>query len=107
MGSPRGEKTKLFRSPLWGAEDEISENTLTLTTFALDKGYIISTPTLDSFDWRALPIKEIIKNSTVDSGKPVILLLHDGGGNRKNTVKALPAIINFYKTRGYYFAKIA
>jgi peptidoglycan/xylan/chitin deacetylase (PgdA/CDA1 family) len=30
-----------------------------------------------------------------------IVLMHDGGGDRTNTVAALPAIINGLKSKGY------
>jgi peptidoglycan-N-acetylglucosamine deacetylase len=35
-----------------------------------------------------------------------IILLHDAGGNREATVKALPRIIHYFKTHGYQFTTI-
>jgi len=105
--SATGVKTKLFRSPYWGAEDKISMNSLVLATFALDKGYLMSSPTLDSFDYREETVEKIIQNSTSTASRPIVLLFHDGGGDRGKTVAALPAIINFYKGQGYHFEKLS
>ncbi|WP_426575075.1 hypothetical protein [Aquihabitans sp. McL0605] len=32
-----------------------------------------------------------------------IILLHDGGGNRDNTIQALPTIIDYVEALGYTF----
>jgi peptidoglycan/xylan/chitin deacetylase (PgdA/CDA1 family) len=32
-----------------------------------------------------------------------VILLHDGGGNRSQTIAALPAILRTLKARGYVF----
>ena len=102
-----GIKTKLFRAPYWGVEDKISMDTLAFSTFALDRGYLMSSPTLNSFDYQEKTTKKIIQNSTAETGNPVVLLMHDGGGDREKTIQALPSIINFYKSKGYRFAKLS
>lgn len=102
-----GMVTKLFRPPFWGTENDITINILGQTTFALDKGYIVSTPTVDSSDWKGLPAEQILANSTIGVDGTVILLLHDGGGNRDNTLLALKEIIDHYKMAGYQFTTLA
>lgn len=39
-------------------------------------------------------------------GRGLVVLLHDGGGNRANTVAALPAIIEGLQARGYTFVTL-
>ena len=39
-------------------------------------------------------------------GHGSIILLHDGGGNRANTVKALPMIIEGLHARGYQIVSV-
>jgi peptidoglycan/xylan/chitin deacetylase (PgdA/CDA1 family) len=39
-------------------------------------------------------------------GRPLVVLLHDGGGDRRNTVAALPAIIEGLRARGYEFVPL-
>ncbi|WP_230202457.1 polysaccharide deacetylase [Paenibacillus ihumii] len=68
-------------------------------------GYKVFDWNLDSGDSRrrGVPASEIIKNVT--SAKPassVNLLMHDSAGHEE-TVKALPKIIEYYKSLGYEF----
>ncbi|MFC4098502.1 polysaccharide deacetylase family protein [Paenibacillus xanthanilyticus] len=69
-------------------------------------GYRIADWNVDSGDSkrRNVPASEIVK--TVKAGKlsrEVTVLLHDGTGHGES-VKALPAIIAYYKAKGYRFA---
>jgi peptidoglycan-N-acetylglucosamine deacetylase len=57
-------------------------------------------------DW-SLPGVSFIVNKTLNYARNgAILLLHDGGGNRSQTVAALPIIIAALKSRGYKFVTI-
>ncbi|WP_427890231.1 polysaccharide deacetylase family protein [Kribbella sp. GL6] len=59
--------------------------------------------TVDSRDWTkpgtAAIVQRVLKN--VHSGS--VVLMHDGGGNRAQTVAALPAILTALKAQGYGF----
>jgi peptidoglycan/xylan/chitin deacetylase (PgdA/CDA1 family) len=57
--------------------------------------------TVDTEDWR-LPGSDSIINTVVGGAKPgVIFLMHDAGGNRAETIAALPKIITDLRARGY------
>jgi peptidoglycan/xylan/chitin deacetylase (PgdA/CDA1 family) len=57
--------------------------------------------TVDTSDYR-LPGVSAIVNAAVNGAKPgAIILLHDAGGNRSQTVQALPKIIAALRHRGY------
>jgi peptidoglycan-N-acetylglucosamine deacetylase len=47
-----------------------------------------------------------VKNVLRDTKPGAIVLMHDGGGNRVRTVKALPEIINGLKQQGYRFVTV-
>ena len=47
-----------------------------------------------------------VKNVLRDAKPGAIVLMHDGGGNRERTVKALPAIISGLKQQGYRFVTV-
>lgn len=58
------------------------------------------------FDW-ALPGEEHISQAVLDSVQPgSVVLLHDGGGDRQQTVDALPAILEGLLARGFDFVAI-
>ena len=57
--------------------------------------------TVDTEDYR-LPGVDAIVHTVLSGAKPgAIVLMHDGGGNRQETVDALPAIIKGLRARGY------
>jgi peptidoglycan/xylan/chitin deacetylase (PgdA/CDA1 family) len=87
---------RLFRPPygLWNKD-----------TLALLKQYrmLMVLWTVDTSDYRLPGIDSII-NTVVGGAKPgAIFLMHDAGGNRAETVAALPKIIADLRARGYTF----
>ncbi len=57
-------------------------------------------------DWKLPGVGVIISKLLSYARNGAILLLHDGGGNRAQTVAALPSIITILKNRGYRFVTI-
>lgn len=98
-----GLTTKAFRLPFWGTEGTISINNLVLAANASQRGYTIIGSTLDSDDWEAKNPEYILEHLRSQESKTPVILLHDGGGNRENTIKALPKIIAYYRSQGYSF----
>jgi peptidoglycan-N-acetylglucosamine deacetylase len=83
-----------------------------------DLGYIIVGNKIDTDDWDENPPKspEEIVNSVFDQiammdAKPwmrgSIILLHDGGGDRAPTVKALPVLIDALRAHGYKIVPVS
>jgi peptidoglycan/xylan/chitin deacetylase (PgdA/CDA1 family) len=57
--------------------------------------------TVDTGDYARPGVKRIV-DATVDGARPgAIVLLHDGGGDRSETVAALPRIIRLLRRHGY------
>ena len=62
--------------------------------------------TVDTGDYRLPGVARIVR-SVVTGVKPgAIILLHDAGGNRAETVAALPRIIKRLRARGYKFVTV-
>ncbi len=60
--------------------------------------------TVDPQDWRKGAEAGRIAKSVIAAAKPgSVILLHDGGGDRAQTIKALPWIIHELKKKGYEF----
>lgn len=57
--------------------------------------------TVDTADYRLPGRAAIIRAATAGARPGAIILLHDGGGNRSETVAALPVIIAQLRARGY------
>lgn len=59
----------------------------------------------DSQDWQRPGADAILQNLTAHTSPHEILLMHDGGGPRDQTVEALPAVIETLKDQGFEFTR--
>jgi peptidoglycan/xylan/chitin deacetylase (PgdA/CDA1 family) len=57
--------------------------------------------TVDTGDYRRPGTAAIVRAALAGARPGAIILLHDGGGNRAQTVAALPKIIAGLRSRGY------
>lgn len=60
----------------------------------------------DTNDWQNPSPATIVQRVLAQISPGTIILMHDGGGDRVNTVAALPTIIKDLKKRGYEFATV-
>jgi peptidoglycan/xylan/chitin deacetylase (PgdA/CDA1 family) len=61
---------------------------------------------VDSKDWKKPGAMKIARNVVRHTKRGSIVLMHDGGGDRRQTVKALPIIIKKLKAKGYTFVTV-
>jgi len=61
---------------------------------------------IDPGDWKRPPARFIVQRVVAAARPGAIILLHDGGGDRKQTIDALPAIIGQLKAQGYTFVTL-
>jgi cellulose synthase/poly-beta-1,6-N-acetylglucosamine synthase-like glycosyltransferase/peptidoglycan/xylan/chitin deacetylase (PgdA/CDA1 family) len=104
ISSQTDHATRLFRPPFLGS-DTLTPSSLGTVHRAAELGYISVGETIDSEDWHKPGVDKIISNATNGSGG--IILLHDGGGDRSQTVQALPKIIDYYQSQGYQFKTVS
>ena len=58
---------------------------------------------IDSRDWTKPGTAAIVKRVLAGVNNGAVILMHDGGGNRSQTVAALPTILKALKAQGYGF----
>lgn len=61
----------------------------------------------DSEDWRDLGTTRIVKRVVRNADDGDIVLLHDRGGNRKQTVEALNRILTLLQEQGFHFVTVS
>lgn len=61
---------------------------------------------VDPRDWARPGVRQIERRVLSAAMPGSILLMHDGGGDRRETVRALPTIIRALKSRGYRFRTV-
>lgn len=64
-------------------------------------GHVVALWSVDSKDWRNPGVKQIVDNVMKNVFPGAIILLHDGGYQRTQTVKALEPIILALRNQGY------
>src|SRR5208337_4126759 len=111
--STLGVKSILFRPP-YGIDHqpEYAEEVMQLP-YPQDLGYIIVGQKIDPDDWRMTeekrqrPAEEIAADVLRQAKNGNIVLLHDGGGEREQTVQALPLIIDRLRANGYELTSVS
>ncbi|HEY1427439.1 MAG TPA: glycosyltransferase [Caulobacteraceae bacterium] len=126
-----GKSMRLFRPPYFGDADPSTPNEVTPLLLAQKLGYYIVGLRVDPDDWQTcdskrgaicpgqpdgqMPAPRLIVHRVIDllgqspePGQPPgqVILLHDAGGNRSQTVKALPLLIDTLRANGYRLVTI-
>ncbi len=60
----------------------------------------------DPQDWARPGVRLIVSRALAEASNGGIILMHDGGGDRSETVAALPIIIEALRARGYNFVTL-
>jgi cellulose synthase/poly-beta-1,6-N-acetylglucosamine synthase-like glycosyltransferase/peptidoglycan/xylan/chitin deacetylase (PgdA/CDA1 family) len=70
-------------------------------------GYVIALANYDSEDWRRPGVDEVVRNATPPGKRGGVILMHDGGGDRSETVAALERLIPELRSRGFTFVGLS
>jgi len=95
-----GKRPKVFRPPYGAVNARVRQVAadLAMRTVIWD---------VDSVDWTSPGCERIAAKVREEVRHRSIVLLHDGGGNRTQTVCALPRIIHDLRARGYRFVTVS
>ncbi|MDD2798234.1 MAG: glycosyltransferase [Bacteroidales bacterium] len=101
-----GHSTMLFRSP-YTSEPRSLDEFIPLFT-AKEEGLITVSSSYDPRDWEAgVSADTILERIETANRYGNIVLLHDAGGDRTQTILALPRIIEYFQKQGYKFVTVA
>ncbi len=116
--SKLGVKPVLFRPPYSIDQEPDTADQVRPLELSQDMGFITVGDKIDPNDWHDNPrrtadqiVQDVMSNlppceaSNLKCGN--IILLHDGGGNRSETVKALPVIIDQLRAKGYELVPVS
>ncbi|MBT2541865.1 glycosyltransferase [Streptomyces sp. ISL-44] len=102
-----GVTTPLLRPPFSSTNEALSDADWDTVVQAGQEGYLTVLSTQDSQDWRRPGIAQIVANSTPKGTDGQILLMHDAGGDRSQTVAALEQLLPDLKKAGFRFATVS
>ena len=115
FASRLGIRTILFRPPYAIDQEPDTADQVRPLEITQDMGYITIGNRIDPNDWRGNRSAEQIRDAVLKDLPPCnandqlcgnIILLHDGGGDRRETVRALPLIIDALRARGYQIVPV-
>ncbi|MGW0335692.1 bifunctional polysaccharide deacetylase/glycosyltransferase family 2 protein [Streptomyces sp. NPDC003011] len=101
-----GIRTSLFRPPYSSYAASMDNASWPVTEYIGTRGYITVVTSVDSLDWSKPGVDRIIRNVTPEDGKGAIVLMHDSGGDRHQTVEALDRFLPQMKAEGYRFGNL-
>src|SRR4051812_43810411 len=96
----------LLRPPYSSTPEALTAGDQQAIQQAARAGYLVVLADRDSEDWRRPGWISIVGNATPAAGKGAIVLMHDAGGDRSQTVQALPRLIDLLRSRGYRFTTV-
>jgi cellulose synthase/poly-beta-1,6-N-acetylglucosamine synthase-like glycosyltransferase/peptidoglycan/xylan/chitin deacetylase (PgdA/CDA1 family) len=101
-----GVRTSLLRLPYSSEVDAIDAPTWRVVRDAGDWGLVSVFSDTDSDDWARPGVPAIVRNATPAGSRGAIVLMHDAGGDRSQTVAALDRFIPEMQQRGYTFTTV-
>ncbi|MCH7861836.1 MAG: glycosyltransferase [Proteobacteria bacterium] len=108
-----GRSVRLFRAPYFGDAEPTTADELIPALTAQRAGYTNVGLHVDPNDWQRpgvdaivdTTLREVEAGNAEQSGQ--IILLHDGVGDRSQTLAALPRIIDGLRAKGYQFVPVS
>ncbi|MFJ8051062.1 bifunctional polysaccharide deacetylase/glycosyltransferase family 2 protein [Streptomyces luteogriseus] len=108
LAGAAGINTSLMRMPYSSTTSALDAPAWTMTRRLGAKGYLLAFIDQDTNDWRRPGARAIADAATPDvPGRGAVVLLHDAGGDRSQTVEALKTLIPRLKAEGYRFTTLA
>ncbi|MGW4729922.1 bifunctional polysaccharide deacetylase/glycosyltransferase family 2 protein [Streptomyces shenzhenensis] len=107
LAGAAGITTTLFRAPYSSETDAIDNYSWPVYKKLGADGYTSVFVDTDSDDWKRPGVSKIIKWATPKDGKGAAVLFHDAGGERSQTIAALPRYIEKMRAKGYTFTTIS
>lgn len=77
------------------------DSNATVSALASSMGLRLAFWTVDTRDWERQDVDAIMSHVKVETGPGAIILMHDGGPNRLQTVAAIPVVVDWLFAHGY------
>jgi len=103
LAATLGVTTPLIRFPYTSGPSVLDDATWPLVVEAGRAGYVVVMSSVDSRDWETPGVDQIVAASLPPDGQPGVIMFHDAGGDRSQTVAALDRLIPILKDQGYRF----
>jgi cellulose synthase/poly-beta-1,6-N-acetylglucosamine synthase-like glycosyltransferase/peptidoglycan/xylan/chitin deacetylase (PgdA/CDA1 family) len=103
-----GRQVTLFRPPFSSEPSSLTENDVTVLRAAARTGHIAVLTDLDTLDWQRPGVDAIVAAASQEkAGAGAVVLMHDGGGDRTETLAGLDRLLSELTAKGYRFTTVS
>jgi cellulose synthase/poly-beta-1,6-N-acetylglucosamine synthase-like glycosyltransferase/peptidoglycan/xylan/chitin deacetylase (PgdA/CDA1 family) len=102
-----GRYARFVRPPYSATPDAVDATQERQLARVVGRRYYVALADYDSQDWQRHGVASIVSHSTPSGTRGGVIMFHDGGGNRAQTVAALRVLIPRLKTRGFSFVRLS
>jgi cellulose synthase/poly-beta-1,6-N-acetylglucosamine synthase-like glycosyltransferase/peptidoglycan/xylan/chitin deacetylase (PgdA/CDA1 family) len=102
-----GLRARLVRPPYSSVPSAVSPRQAKALRRLGRDGYDVVLADFDGEDWRRPGVDEIVAGATPQGKRGGIVLLHDGGGDRSQTVSALERLVPALRARGFRLVTVS
>ncbi|MEW1722683.1 glycosyltransferase [Streptomyces sp. NPDC093109] len=106
LAGAAGIRSSLFRPPYSSFASAMDDKSWPVAEYIGSLGYVTVLDSTDSEDWKRPGVDAILKRATPKGVKGSIVLMHDSGGDRSQTVEALDRFLPDMKKRGFRFSNL-
>ncbi|MGW4226144.1 bifunctional polysaccharide deacetylase/glycosyltransferase family 2 protein [Streptomyces bauhiniae] len=103
LAGAAGIRSSLFRPPYSSFASAMDDRSWPVAKYIGGRGYLIVLNDRDSEDWRRPGVEEIIRRATPAKGRGAVVLMHDSGGDRSQTIQAIDTLLPRLQAEGYRF----
>ncbi|MBF8169507.1 glycosyltransferase [Streptomyces olivaceus] len=107
LAGAAGITTTLFRAPYSSETNAIDDYSWPVYQNLGEDGYTSVFIDTDSDDWKRPGVSKIVEWATPEDDEGASVLFHDAGGERSQTIAALPKYIEKMKAKGYTFTTVS
>jgi poly-beta-1,6 N-acetyl-D-glucosamine synthase len=98
-----GVRPRFVRPPYSATPDAVDPDQERAYAQIAGHGYVIALTNYDAEDWRRPGVDQIVRNASPPGDKGGVILMHDGGGDRSQTVAALSRLVPELRHQGFTF----
>ena len=102
-----GVRLRLVRPPYSSSPAAVTRRQARSLVRLARKGHIVALSTLDGEDWRRPGVDAIAEAITPKGRSGGVVLLHDAGGDRSQTIAALERVVPSLRARGFRFVHLS
>lgn len=107
IASATGQATALMRPPYSSETDAVTDADFAAQRDAAESGYLVVLADHDTKDWSNPGVAAIVAAAQPAKGAGAIVMMHDGGGDRSQTLAALETLLPAWQKEGYALSTVS